>query len=113
MTYKNCTEAFKDGVADIPRGTPSYEPKLDRDNDGFGCDRSEAPQGFVPRQAAPVPQKKSPVVTKTQTSVAQPQATLPVTGTGTTYGAIAFALMSIGVICLLAVKRRRISWRSE
>jgi hypothetical protein len=38
-TFENCTEAFDAGVFDIRRSDPSYENKLDRDNDGIACER--------------------------------------------------------------------------
>ncbi|OBJ24839.1 excalibur calcium-binding domain-containing protein [Mycobacterium colombiense] len=38
-SYKNCTEAHKNGRYNIPKGDPAYQPKLDRDNDGIACER--------------------------------------------------------------------------
>lgn len=37
--YENCTAAFEAGVFDIPRNNPSYERRLDRDNDGIACEK--------------------------------------------------------------------------
>lgn len=37
--YENCTAAFDAGVFDIPRNNPSYERRLDRDNDGIACEK--------------------------------------------------------------------------
>jgi len=37
--YKNCTEAFNDGVFDIKKTDPSYQTYLDRDGDGVACER--------------------------------------------------------------------------
>lgn len=37
--FANCTEAFEAGVFDIPRNNPSYERRLDRDNDGIACEK--------------------------------------------------------------------------
>lgn len=37
--FKNCTEAFEAGVFNIKRSDPSYQNKLDRDNDGIACER--------------------------------------------------------------------------
>lgn len=37
--FANCTEAFEAGVYDIRRSDPSYEQRLDRDNDGIACER--------------------------------------------------------------------------
>lgn len=38
LPFANCGEAERLGVFNIPAGTPGYQPSLDRDNDGFGCD---------------------------------------------------------------------------
>lgn len=35
----NCTEAFEAGVFNIKRSDPSYQNKLDRDNDGIACEK--------------------------------------------------------------------------
>lgn len=37
--FENCTEAFNAGVFDIKRNNPSYERRLDRDNDGIACEK--------------------------------------------------------------------------
>ncbi|GAA2524063.1 MULTISPECIES: excalibur calcium-binding domain-containing protein [Streptomyces] len=44
--FKNCTEAYENGYADIPEGDDHYGEHLDRDGDGVGCDRP--PADFVP-----------------------------------------------------------------
>lgn len=36
--FKNCTEARAAGAAPVYAGSPGYQPKLDRDNDGIGCE---------------------------------------------------------------------------
>lgn len=38
-TFENCTAAFEAGVFNIKRSDPSYDNKLDRDNDGIACER--------------------------------------------------------------------------
>jgi competence protein ComEC len=38
VVYKNCTEVRAAGKAPIKRGDPGYSSKLDRDNDGVGCE---------------------------------------------------------------------------
>lgn len=38
-TFENCTAAFEVGVFNIKRSNPSYDNKLDRDNDGIACER--------------------------------------------------------------------------
>lgn len=37
--FANCTAAFEAGVFNVPRNDPSYERKLDRDNDGIACEK--------------------------------------------------------------------------
>lgn len=37
--FNNCTEAFDVGVFNIKRSDPSYQGKLDRDNDGIACEK--------------------------------------------------------------------------
>lgn len=44
--FKNCTEAYEAGYANILEGSEHYKPALDRDKDGVGCD--QPPSDFVP-----------------------------------------------------------------
>ena len=37
--FKNCTEAWAAGAAPVHVGDPGYAPRLDRDNDGIGCEQ--------------------------------------------------------------------------
>ncbi len=37
--FRNCTEAEAAGRTNIPANSPDYRPALDRDHDGFACDR--------------------------------------------------------------------------
>lgn len=37
-TYANCSDARARGAAPVRRGDPGYSRKLDRDNDGVGCE---------------------------------------------------------------------------
>ncbi|MDQ0372476.1 GmrSD restriction endonuclease domain-containing protein [Cellulomonas humilata] len=37
--FANCTEAWAAGAAPVYIGSPGYAPKLDRDNDGIGCEK--------------------------------------------------------------------------
>lgn len=37
--FANCTAAFEAGVFNIKRSDTSYQPKLDRDNDGIACEK--------------------------------------------------------------------------
>ena len=46
--FKNCTEAYEAGYANIPEGSEHYAPRLDRDGDGIGCDKP--PTDFVPAE---------------------------------------------------------------
>lgn len=36
--YETCAQAAEDGRTDIPRDDPGYQPDLDRDGDGIGCE---------------------------------------------------------------------------
>lgn len=36
--YPNCTAAKQDGACNIPSSSDKYQPKLDRDGDGIGCE---------------------------------------------------------------------------
>ena len=36
--FANCAEARAAGAAPVRRGDPGYGPRLDRDNDGIGCE---------------------------------------------------------------------------
>jgi len=38
LPFQNCTDAKNAGVFNIPAASPAYQPGLDADNDGFGCD---------------------------------------------------------------------------
>lgn len=38
VPYRNCTEARANGDCDIPATSDKYQSKLDRDNDGLGCE---------------------------------------------------------------------------
>lgn len=67
--FKNCTQAYKNGYANIPKGDEHYGPHLDRDGDGIGCDKP--PKDFTP---APTPPSPTPLPTTTAT--ATPTATI-------------------------------------
>jgi len=36
--YPNCTAAREDGACNIPSSSEYYQAKLDRDQDGIGCE---------------------------------------------------------------------------
>jgi hypothetical protein len=38
VSFANCSEARAAGAAPVRRGDPGYSSKLDRDNDGIGCE---------------------------------------------------------------------------
>ncbi|WP_343192908.1 excalibur calcium-binding domain-containing protein [Mizugakiibacter sediminis] len=37
-SFASCAEARAAGAAPVRRGDPGYAPRLDRDNDGVGCE---------------------------------------------------------------------------
>ncbi|MBP2217967.1 excalibur calcium-binding domain-containing protein [Arthrobacter sp. CAN_C5] len=61
LPFENCDAAAAVGVYNIPAGTPGYQPKLDRDNDGFGCDAQGNPPYDASIVAAIVVQNTPPV----------------------------------------------------
>ncbi len=93
MSFDNCTQAYQAGRSNIPRGDPDYAPKLDRDNDGVACDNP--PPGFKPATQ-----------TGTETSTGTGNE-LPLTGPAAELGIGGGALLVIGLIVVLAVRRRR------
>lgn len=104
MPFKDCTDAYNHGVSDILRGTPDYAKKLDRDNDGIGCETKDAPVGFV--KAKSVGKTVGEQTGKFATSTAQPKSvqqleTLPVTGTGMNYVALGTLVVLIGVALMV------------
>lgn len=47
--WDNCSEAFANGVSNIPAGTPGYGTHLDSDFDGIGCElNGDDTAGVVP-----------------------------------------------------------------
>ncbi|AQA02101.1 hypothetical protein BVC93_06290 [Mycobacterium sp. MS1601] len=38
VPYANCSEAKANGHCNIPSDSPYYQAKLDRDQDGLGCE---------------------------------------------------------------------------
>ena len=38
VPYSNCSQAKANGDCDIPSDSPYYQAKLDRDQDGLGCE---------------------------------------------------------------------------
>lgn len=41
--YANCDEALADGRTNIPSSDPRFNPGLDRDGDGIGCEEEQPP----------------------------------------------------------------------
>lgn len=99
MSFTNCTDAANHGRVNIPKTDPSYAAKLDRDHDGFGCDKNQS--DYVP-----------PKTFKAGTVAKQDVNTLPVTGPGTTYGSLAMLLVVAGVVLYKFGLRKAITFRS-
>lgn len=78
LPFDNCGEAEALGVYNIPAGTPGYQPKLDRDNDGFGCDAAGTPAYDASIVDAIVVQNTPPVEEVVEAPVVQvPAAPIP------------------------------------
>jgi micrococcal nuclease len=39
ISFKNCTELRKVYPNGVPKGHKAYDPKMDRDKDGYACER--------------------------------------------------------------------------
>lgn len=44
-SFENCSEAWENGVKDIPRSSVAFADKLDRDHDGIACEVSDMYDG--------------------------------------------------------------------
>lgn len=125
--YKNCDAVRAAGKAPILIGDPNYSPKFDGDHDGIGCEvgEHETPPSPVPSPSSPSPIKttvaptpikttstptKPATLTKSAATVVKPaaptEATLPVTGSGTTWAIVGALLLAMGVALVVATKRR-------
>jgi hypothetical protein len=60
LPFNNCPEAASVGVYNIPIGTPGYQPGLDADSDGFGCDAAGTP-AYDPSVVARIAAENTPV----------------------------------------------------
>lgn len=95
VTYANCDDVRAHHAAPIRPGDPGWDKKLDRDNDGIGCEDGE-------HDAAPEPK------TTTHPPVAAAKVeTLPVTGPGGKIAALATTLIALGAGLKLGARRRR------
>ncbi|MEU6380418.1 excalibur calcium-binding domain-containing protein [Streptomyces sp. NPDC046909] len=91
--FVNCTDAYENGYANIPKGDEHYGTHLDRDGDGIGCDNP--PAGFEP---AP------------DTAAEQPDNDLAKTGpTDNTpyFAAAGMSVLLAGTALTVAMNRRR------
>ncbi len=100
MPFKNCTEAYEAGYSNIPKGSPHYAAKLDRDKDGVACDNP--PAGFKPRTEATAPPKKTTASVETGKGTGSQ---LPKTGAGEVIG-VGALLVLLGVVLVLVMRRR-------
>ncbi len=106
MSYANCTAAYQAGVSDIPASSPDYAKKLDRDNDGVGCETKDAPSWFV--KGAKAKPGETSTGTKVETGAGN-GTTLPKTGPGgTELGVGGGAILAVGLIAALVARRRKL-----
>lgn len=104
LSFDNCTEAYEAGFSNIPRTHPSYAPKLDRDNDGVGCDNP--PAGFQPRKEAEGSADGTQTGTKVETGGGTGDQ-LPKTGPAAELALIGALVLLLGVLAVV-LRRRRI-----
>lgn len=122
MTYRDCSAAYADGVAFIPRSDPAYALHLDgrttaqhpHEPDGIACENP--PAGFVAR--APVrpktdippakrEQSEAIATAPTPTSATVAEGRLPVTGTAADAALAGGGLLALGLALTVAVTRFR------
>lgn len=108
MSFDNCTQAYKAGVANIPKGDPAYSSKLDRDHDGVACDRP--PAGFKPRHETSTGTSTS-TSTSTSTTVDN-GGQLPKTGTGGEIGALGGLMLVVGMVSVALFRSRKVRFTS-
>lgn len=95
LSFDNCTEAYKAGYANIPKGSKHYGKHLDRDGDGYGCD--QPPSWFKAHETS------TQTGTKVQSGIES--GNLPKTGPAGEIGVGVAAVLAGAVI--MAVLRRR------
>lgn len=69
--YANCDEARADGRTNIPSTDPRFNPALDRDGDGIGCDEDQPPTP-TPSPTTPMPSPTTAPPTMQPTSPGTP-----------------------------------------
>lgn len=110
MPFKNCTDAWNHGVFDIPRTSPDYARKLDRDNDGIGCEKKDAPAGAIHTKPKTT-KTPTPAPTQTSTKVVEQGSgngdVLPKTGPGGLV-AVGLLLLVLGVALAMVLRRRKV-----
>ncbi len=97
MSFANCDQAYAAGQSNIPKSSPNYSAKLDRDRDGIACDNP--PPGFKPAGN-----------TSTGTAVTPPGGAdqLPKTGPAMEVGIVGALLVAAGALAVVRSRRRRV-----
>jgi len=97
MTFDNCTSAYAAGYANIPKSSPAYAAKLDRDHDGVACENP--PAGFQPAG-----ETQNSTSTGTAGTITDQ---LPTTGPAAGIGITGGLLLVAGIVAALLFRRRR------
>lgn len=110
--FKNCTEAKGHAYSNIPKGDEHYAPRLDRDGDGYGCDKhgtlandGKAGTGYYAEQSAQPSASTTPAANETDEPVSDD---LAETGgnSATPYLTAGGAILLLGGGALVLRKRR-------
>ncbi|MFB6574651.1 excalibur calcium-binding domain-containing protein [Kocuria palustris] len=102
-TWDNCSEAFANGVSNIPAGTPGYGTHLDSDLDGIGCelDGSDAAafptpvDGSAADQAASAAAEASQV---TEIPAGAAETGVPVKADSNPAGIVGLSVLALGAV---------------
>lgn len=103
--FKNCTEAREAGHSNIPQGSEYYASKLDRDGDGYGCDKHGTLANDGKEKTGVYAESDEPEVETTETS----DTDLAETGgdSNTPYIAAAGGVLLLGGAGAVLISRRR------
>ena len=103
-TWDNCSEAFANGVSNIPAGTPGYGTHLDSDLDGIGCelDGGDAAAFSTPVDSSTAADQSTSTTAEasqvTQVPTGAAETGVPVKDTSSSAGIIGLSALALGAV---------------
>lgn len=103
-TWDNCSEAFANGVSNIPAGTPGYGTHLDSDLDGIGCelDGGDAAAFPTPVDSSTAADQSTSTTAEasqvTQVPTGAAETGVPVKDTSSSAGIIGLSALALGAV---------------